>query len=322
MNREKDVADHLLAHRRLLIIAHAGPDGDTLGSALALSDLLSQMGHEAQVVCHDPVPPTLNFLPGADRVVSWNQVRPDEWEGLVAVDCGSPSRMAWPQDSGWERLSLLNVDHHAHNPEFGTVNWIDANAAATGEMITRLAFGAGWPVTPEIAMCLYTAISTDTLSFRQVNTTPQTLAWAARLAERGLNLASLNQLLWEHQKAGEVRLLGWALSHMNLSRDHRVAWLEVTRAIMDAFGVHDATVDTLVHHLRAIDSVQVAVVTKEMDRPGWVKISWRGKQDIDVSQYATQFGGGGHRYAAAAQVAGSITEVTRQVLQVIGVGPV
>jgi phosphoesterase RecJ-like protein len=315
----QQVCDALRDAQSVLVVVHAGPDGDTIGSGLALARGLAREGRQVAIAGQDPVPASLAFVPGVDQIVRWAHLaQPSQWDAVVAVDCGAASRMALPSTMVPVK-TLINIDHHAHNPRFGDINWIEPDAAATGEMVAQLYRAMGWPMSQDAALALYVAISTDTLSFRQINTRSETLAVASELTQAGFDLAEVNQKLWEHQNVHEVRLLGWALTHLQLSPDGRIAWLSVERAVMQSFGVHDATVDTLVHHLRAIDTVTIAVVLKELADGGWVKVSWRGKQGFDVAQYAARFGGGGHRYAAAAIVPGPLATVQGQVLQALGV---
>ena len=313
------VLDWLTRARRVLVIMHATPDGDSAGSALALGMALRRAGQAVDWVARDAVPERLTFLPHAREVLAWPEVSWREYDLFVAVDCGGPSRLAAP-DEWWEAgAPLVNIDHHRANNGFGTVNWVEASASSTGEMIVHLFQEAGWKATDEEALCLFTAISTDTLSFRQVNTTLTTLRAVEWLIEQsGLDIGRANRLIWDSRPAGELKFVGWALSSVELSANGRFAWIGVTRRVMEEFGVDDAGVDTVVHHLLSIDGVEVAFLAKEASVPGQVKVSWRGKPPWDVSQLAQEFGGGGHSYAAAAQVTASLQQALARVKQALG----
>lgn len=321
MSDQDQVSALLQGAQSILVAMHVQPDGDTTGSALALWNGLTRMGKRVAVVCRDPLPERFTFLPGADRVVDWIKVRQERFDVAVAVDCGDVSRLGPVEEFFALAPVTVNIDHHTSNPGFAQVNFIDGQAAATGEMVAGLIRTWRGQFSREEAICLYTAISTDTLSFRQINTRPDTLALVAELTASGFDLALVNERLWESQSPEEIRLLGWALLNARLSVDGRVAWLPVPRAILNQFQATDGDVDALVHHLRTITSVVIAIVTKEMADGQTVKVSWRGKSHEDVSRYAQAFGGGGHRYAAAAQVSGSLQEVTRRVIQALGVDP-
>lgn len=295
--------------RRLLLVMHAAPDGDSAGSALSLGMALRRLGKEVSWVAWDGIPARLNFLPGSDQVCDWSAIEVDQFDCVIALDCGSDSRLGAP-DLFWARVSsLINIDHHPTNPHFGTINWVDAGVSSTGELVTRLFREAGWSVTVDEALCLYTSISTDTLSFRQVNATVDTLDAVFWLIKNsGLELAHANRLIWDSRPMGELKLLGWALSAVEFSADGKWAWVSVPRPVMNQFAVDDSGVDTIVHHLIAVEGVQVAFLIKETDEIGKVKVSWRSKPPWNSGVLAAQFGGGGHSYAAAAQLEASLSE--------------
>lgn len=320
MSNPKDaVLDQLQKAHRVLIAMHATPDGDSAGSAIALGLALRRQGLMVDWVAWDLVPERLGFLPEQDAVRTWQDIQAETYDCVVAVDCGGPGRLGAPASFWGCQLPLVNIDHHSGNPEFGTINWVDSQVSSTGEMVAALFQEAGWGVTRDEALCLYTAISTDTLSFRQVNTTLDTLATVHWLvSESGLELAEANRLIWDLRPVREVRFLGWALGQVQVSRDGRFAWLGVPRQVMDEFGVDDSAVDTVVHHFLTIDSVEVAFLIKEAAQTGQVKISWRGKRPWNVAMIAASFGGGGHRYASAAQLEGSLEEAEALVLQALG----
>ncbi len=304
--------------RRVLIVMHASPDGDSAGSAVALGLALRRLGRTVTWVVADQVPERLGFLPEIASVRTWSDVELDDFDTVVAVDCGAASRMGAP-DALWTHCSLhqiplINIDHHSKNPQFGTINWVESQMSSTGEMVGELVREAGWGITAEEALCLYTAISTDTLSFRQVNTAPETLDTAHWLVrESGLNLAEANRQIWDSRSAGELRFLGWAFRHVRFSADGRFAWLTVPRAAMEEYAVDDAGVDTVVHHLMSVDTVEVAFMARESADGQQAKVSWRGRAPWNAAELAARFGGGGHEYAAAAVVSGPLDEVAAAV---------
>lgn len=313
MNPKRAIVDALGKAERVLICMHQVPDGDSAGSGLALGRALRKMGKTVEWVAQDAIPSRIAFLPGAGEVKRWDQVAFDEFSVAVAVDCGHKSRLGAP-DAFWEQtLVVINIDHHRHNDAFGTLNWVDGDKSSTGEMVVELYWEAGWPLDEQEALCLYTALSTDTLSFRQRNTTRGSFKAAEWLASGGLNLGDANQLIWDSQTVEELRFLGWALDAFDVSKDQRVAWLAVPREVMDRYQVDDASVDTVVQYLMSIGRVEVAFLARESAEGGAVKVSWRGRKSWDVASRAEQFGGGGHPYAAAAVVSGSLAEVVERV---------
>lgn len=317
-NLVQEVLDTIRRHRRFLLVMHATPDGDSAGSALALGSALKRQGCDVTWVSPDGIAPRLAFLPSSDCVQSWSQVDAGHFDCVVTLDCGSDTRLGAPT-TFWQTLStLINIDHHPNNPQFGTLNWVDADASSTGELVTRLWQRAGWPMNSDEAVCLYTAISTDTLSFRQQNADARCLSAVQWLVDSsGLDIASANQKIWASRPIGELKLLGWALSSIELSPDGRYAWVGIPRHIMDRFHVDDSGVDTVVHHLVTIQGVEVGFLVREADQAGKMKVSWRSRPPWDCGQLAAEFGGGGHRYAAAAQVDGSLDDTIQMVKQAL-----
>ncbi len=315
MNPKRAIVDALGKAERVLICMHQVPDGDSAGSGLALGLALRKLGKTVQWVAQDALPSRIAFLPGAREVKRWDQVTFEEFPVAVAVDCGHKSRLGAP-DAFWEQNRLMiNIDHHRHNDAFGTLNWIDGDKSSTGEMVVELYWEAGWSLDGQEALCLYTAMSTDTLSFRQRNTTPHTFKAAEWVASGGLNLGDANRLIWDSQTVKEVRFLGWALESFEVSEDERLAWLAVPRQVMNQYQVDDASVDTVVQYLMSIARVEVAFLVRESAEGKAAKVSWRGRESWDVASAAEHFGGGGHPYAAAAIVSGTLADVVQRVRQ-------
>lgn len=311
---EAQITAVLQRSARALLVMHATPDGDSAGSALALGLALRQRGQAVDWVAWDGIPERLRFLPASGLVRGWDTIEASQYDVVVTLDCASPERLAAP-DALWRSVpTVINIDHHPSNPHFGTINWVEAGVSSTGELVTRLFRHARWPVSQDQALCLYTAMSTDTLSFRQVNTTLDTLRHVAWLLSASrLSLADANQAIWDSRTPGELKLLGWSLTATEMSADGRAAWVGIPRQVMDRYQVDDAAVDTVVHHLLSVKGVDIAFLVREDAEPGRVKVSWRGKPPWDVGVLAARFGGGGHRYAAAAQRASGLEEAVAEV---------
>ena len=207
---------------------------------------------------------------------------------------------------------VVNVDHHPDNRRYGHVNWIDTGAAATGEMVYRLLVGLGLPLTPAIATNLFTAIHTDTGSFRYSNVTPETFRIAAELVAAGAEPAVVSSALYERRPTDALRWLGESLARVQVSEDGRVAWLALPSGAVPETFIES---EELVNYPRSIASVRVACLLRE--RGGTVKVSLRGKGDVDVNRIAARFGGGGHPNAAGCTVPGALAAVTRDVLAAV-----
>jgi len=307
----KAVQAALEQHRRVLISTHVSPEGDALGSALALAHALRGMGKEALVVNRDPVPRLLDFLPahGLYRRVD----RPDEgYDVLVVVDCGDLERTALFHE---RRPSLIiNIDHHITNKQFGQINWVDPGAAATAEMIAALLGDLHVGVSKEIALCLYTALMTETGSFKYSNTSPAVFRLAAELAERGVRPAWVSHQIYERNTVNRLKLLGAVLERMEVSADRTVAWVTIPADVFARTGTTAEDAEDFVNYPRSLTETEVAILLRDAE-PGRVKVSFRASGEVDVAAIASQFGGGGHRKAAGCTVAGTIDTVRPRVIE-------
>jgi phosphoesterase RecJ-like protein len=231
----------------------------------------------------------------------------------VLTDCPNPDRteglLGQARQAG---AQVINIDHHHDNRRYGDVNWVDPTAAAAGEMVYELLRALDVTLTPTMALNLFTAIHMDTGSFRYSNVTPRTFCIAGELVAAGADPAFVANRLYEHRPAQALRLLGETLARVQLSEDGRVAWLALAAgAVPESF----VEAEDLVNYPRSIASVRVACLLRE--RGNTVKVSLRGKGDVDVSRIAARFGGGGHPNAAGCSVTGPLAEVTRDVLAAV-----
>lgn len=297
---------------RALMLGHVHPDADVLGTLLALGLALEARGWRVRYGGPHPAPEVLAFLPGVDRYERLVAVD-DPFDVIALTDCPNPERT----EGLLEQVrrgggTVLNIDHHPDNRRYGDLEWIEPTAAATGELVYRLLVGLGAPITPTIATNLFTAIHTDTGSFRYSNVTPRTFAIASALVAAGAEPARVSTALYERRPVDALRMLGATLSRIQVSDDGRVAWLALpVGAVPESF----VESEDLVNYPRSIASVRVACFLR--DRDGQVKVSLRGKGDVDVNAIAAQFGGGGHRNAAGCTVKGSLDEATRAVLDAV-----
>lgn len=308
-----DVLELVRGTRRFLLLAHLYPDGDVLGSTLGLGLALEGAGRQVELACAHPVPEAFRFLPGADRVQEWKDAAGDP-AVVVTLDCPHPDRTGGLLAAA-RRLGarVLNVDHHRDNLRYGDVNWIQPGAAATGEMVYELVEAAGLPLTPAVAVNLYTAILTDTGSFRYANTTPRTLRIAARLVEAGADPAAVAREVYENRHLPGLHLLGQLLQQVQTTPDGQIAWMVITRSQMASPDLLEA--EEYVTYPRSLRSVKVAVLFREL--PSEVKVSLRAKGEADVARIAARFGGGGHPNAAGAIIPGDLAHVQPLVLAAV-----
>ena len=294
MNLERAAA-FLQSHQSFVLAAHQSPDGDTLGSCLALRAALLGMGKEATVVCPDPVPDYLRFLVGADTVMGTDGIEPPR-EAVIYVDCADHGRTGALQFVLEQAPYQFCIDHHGTNPKCTKDgDWVE-KAGATGELILRLLEETGVPVTQEIAVALYTAITTDTGNFAYSNTTADSLRAGAKLLECGIDVPELNRVLFRSMRLSKAKLIAYVLNGMELLRDGEIAVAAIPGSVLNAYGATKEDCEGLIDFLRDIDAVEVACVLRES--PDGVRVSMRSKRTCDVAAIGKRFGGGGHQRAA------------------------
>lgn len=306
--------------QRFMITSHVRPDGDGLGSGLALSWMLRALNKEGDVVLRDRVPPAYRVLPGSDLVVVQDDVA-EKYDAAFIIECSDVDRPGLP---GLKDQFVVNIDHHSTTVPFGDINWIDSTAAAVGEMIYNLCKALGVEVTKEIAECIYTALLTDTGSFHFSNTTERTLKIASELVRRGVEPARISEALFYSNSFAKVRLLGLVLSNIERDESGRIAWIKMDRATMYEADACEEDSDGIVNHALSICNVEAVAFFKELSR-GVYRISLRSKGRNNVAKVAELFGGGGHRNAAGCRIEGDFEEVKRRIIEglqsCIGVAP-
>jgi bifunctional oligoribonuclease and PAP phosphatase NrnA len=307
MDELEQVLHHIGGRKHFLVTSHTRPDGDAVGSTLALAQVLAKMGKSAEVVLGDTVPVIYKPLPHAETIQHASHVN-GKYDAAIILECDSLVRTRL---HGLEEHFLINIDHHAASKPFANVNWIDPSACAVAEMVFRLAQAARVKITPDIATCLYTAVLTDTGSFCYSPTNAHTFELAKSLVEHGADPARIAQNVYFSRPTSKMRLLGAALS--NLHREGPIAWMEVTRQDMDRCGALDEDCEGLVNYALGIAGVEVAVFFREAgaDR---VRASIRSKGAVNVADIAGKFGGGGHECASGFSLAGPLPAAEERVL--------
>ncbi|HEV2055842.1 MAG TPA: bifunctional oligoribonuclease/PAP phosphatase NrnA [Methylomirabilota bacterium] len=297
----------------VLCLGHVHPDGDVLGTLFGLGLVLGAAGASVTFAGPHPVPETLSFLPGVDRWQVW-KAAPVTFDIIVMTDCPNPARSeGLLEGARGPQTRVLNIDHHPDNRRYGTVDWIDPSAAATGEMVFDLVRALGLRVTPAVALNLFTAIHTDTGSFRYSNTTPRTFRIAAELAAAGADPALVSDRLYQQRAGDSLVQLGEVLRRVEISDDGQVAWLCVPRGLVSREFLE---AEDLVGYPRSVRGVKVAVLFSE-EAPGKIKASLRGKGDVPVNAIAHRFGGGGHENAAGCTLSGTLAEASAALLKVV-----
>jgi bifunctional oligoribonuclease and PAP phosphatase NrnA len=308
------VIQEIRDHQSFFVTAHVNPEADAMGSSLALVWSLRQLGKQAQVVSHDPLPKILSFLPHQGILTQATEI-PKSPDALFILDCGDIERTGFFDGRKRPSFPVINIDHHITNKKFGTVNWIDPDAAATAELIYDLDRELGVDLTPEIAICLYAALVGETGFFAYSNTSPKVLRIAAELVDRGVDPWAVAQKLRENSM-GRIRLLGELLLGLEQTPDGKIAWLTVTQDHFKKTGTAAEDLEEFVGYPRSLKGVEVALLFREVD-PETCKVSFRSRDRVDVAALAQQFGGGGHRKAAGCTVQGRLKEVQTRVIQAV-----
>jgi phosphoesterase RecJ-like protein len=308
------IAAVLREKHRFLIVSHLRPDGDALGCQLALGLSLRAAGKDVTLWNEDGMLDKLAFLPGAE-LVRRPPAHAEDFEVLVALDTAAYPRLGTPLRAIHRVDLTLNVDHHISNNGYGDLAHIDATAPATGQILYELFASQDMPLTPAIATNLFAAISTDTGSFQYPQTSARTYEIGAALIRAGVDVGVLSRELYESYPLRRIKLLRALLNSLCLSADHRVASFALTLEAAHSLGAIPEDNEGLIDHIRAIETVIVAVFLEELP-DGLVRISMRSKDAsiADASAICGAFGGGGHRLAAGARVRGTLAEVEARVL--------
>ena len=304
----------LREHQCFAVFSHVRPDGDALGSQLALGLSLKKLGKDVRIWNEDGMLEKYSFLPDAE-LLTRPPAEPEDVDVIVALDTAIQNRLGTALPAVRESKLCINIDHHPSNPGYGDLVYIDSKAPATGQILFELMTNQKLPIDPAIAENLYVAISTDTGSFQYPNTTARTFEIAAELVRAGVDVGRVSQITYENYPRRRVELLRDLLGTMRFDANDRVASFSLSLATAKKLGVLPEDNEGLIDHLRAIRGVIVAVFFEEL-ADGKVRVSMRSKSDnVNVCAICEKFGGGGHVLAAGARVKGILAEVEKKILE-------
>lgn len=294
---------------KMVIVSHISPDGDTLGSSLALAHALRMLGKEVMLNVDDDIPSVFSFLPG---IGEYMRFAPDDSvpaDLLIVIDASSADRAGNAMNVVKAR-SVLNIDHHKTNTHFADYLYLDSDAAATAEIIYSLLLELSTELNTEIATCIYEGLYTDTGSFKYSNTTSRTLSIASALLTYGVNPSLISDNM-EVKSRSQVEMLGKVLETLTFLRDGKIAYVEVAPELYD----YNVDTDTFVSYPRYIEGVEVALLFKQVEE-NLTRVSFRSKQ-VDVAKIALSFGGGGHQKASGCSIHAPLKEAESIVLPVV-----
>ena len=308
------IVDFIRAHKAFIVTSHARPDGDSLGSSIALGLALKQIGKEVSIVQADPVPNDFLWLPGVELVERKEQAG-NGGDCAIILECNNVAR------TGLKTLGaghVINIDHHTNTDSFGDLNWIDDSAAAVAEIVFKLIGLLGAEVTPAMATNLYVAIVTDTGSFRFSNTTERTFEVASRLVSMGAQPAAISRALYMAHPESRLRLLVAVLSTLQIHHEGEgsVAWIQLTQEMLARTGATRDQTEGLVNYPLSIKGVKVAAFFRE-EGPATTRVSLRSNDGLDVAHIARQWDGGGHKNAAGLTIEDALPGAIQQLIRVL-----
>lgn len=299
------------------MITHINPDGDAIGSMLALGLAIKSIGTDVVVLKNDEIPEKYRFLPGQKLLRACEQVA-EAPELVIVLDCGDEDRLGEGKALISTAQCVINIDHHISNTMFGSMNLVDANAAATAEIVYQLIKLLGVKIDLDIAACIFTAIVTDTGCFRYDSTTWVTHAIAGELISLGLKTGPICDLVFSQRSFPRTMLIGKAINSLKLYHKGRTAVMTITEDMLKETGSCPGDIEGLIDFARDIKGVEIAVLIKE-SKENQVKVAFRSKERFDVSAIAARFGGGGHKRASGCIMEGPIDRALEILLDVISI---
>ena len=307
-----EIVEAIRARQRFVISSHTRPDGDSIGSSLAMAYALRAMGKEADVVHSDPAPGPLMQFPGVRDIQVMPQVG-NHYDAAIVMECGDLGRTGV---AGLDRFFLINIDHHPGNVGYGRLNWFNPDAAACGEMVFDLVKALGAPLTPEVAIHVYLAILTDTGSFHYANISPRTFEICKEALEAGVDPVAVARNVYDSNNMGRLKLFGAVLSAMQIDPSGRVAIVYLDHEMARAAGGTYEDTEGLINLPLTVKEILAIVFFKQIEGDEY-RVSMRSKGTIDIGGIAKEFGGGGHRNAAGCTVTGAIDALKKMFIEKI-----
>ncbi|MFP4465625.1 MAG: DHH family phosphoesterase [Candidatus Goldiibacteriota bacterium] len=304
-----DILNAIKRSEKILLTTHVNPDGDGLGSGLALACKLLKMGKKVDFINADPMPHIYDFLPYSSMVKTRKKVR-GHYDLVIFLECPDAERNGYIIDYLKQTECVINIDHHLGNVFYGDINAVDPKAAAVGVQLVEFMDIVGWKINSDMAKCLYTAIITDTGSFNYSNTTPKVHRIAGKLIEAGARPVDISAEVYS-TTVSSTKLLQKMLDNMKV--EGKIAYSVITRRMLSNTKALESDADNFINSIRAIKGVEVAMLFKEREA-NKIKVSFRSKNGIDVNMIAAELNGGGHKYASGCMVEKPLNESVKEVL--------
>jgi len=306
------IVDAIRARRRFVLSSHSRPDGDSIGSQLAMAYALRALGKDVAVVNADPAQPPLMQFPGVADIRIAPEVQGD-FDAAIIMECGDLARTGV---RGLDRFFVINIDHHPGNTGYGQLNWFDSSAAACGEMVYTLVRALDVPLSLEIATHVYLAILTDTGSFHYSNISPRTFEICRETLHAGVDPVTVARRVYDSNNMGRLKLFGAVLSAMQIDQTGRIAIVYLDHEMARAAGGTYEDTEGLINLPLTVKEIQAVVFFKQAEHDDY-RVSMRSKGDIDMGAVAKEFGGGGHKNAAGCSVTGAIDALQKTFVEKI-----
>ena len=317
----EQILQHIKTSQRILVASHAEPDGDCLGSLVAMGLALIKLDKTITLFNPSPIPAVYRFLPGVERNVA--QVKAaEEYDLAIILDCGDIIRVGEDSSIVTQVPTVVNIDHHVSNTGFGHVQLIDTDACATAEIVYRLIKALEIPFDKAIATSIYLGILTDTGSFRFSNTNPAAFAISKAMTDNGVDPHAVAQRVFGTYSLGRIKLLNMALNSIEISENGKLSLMTVNRSMLNATGTSTEDIDGLINYARRIEDVKVAALIHEIKNGAGkftnmnrYHVSLRSDSTVDVAKIAGKFGGGGDTNAAGFQIESTLVSLKEKIIQ-------
>lgn len=308
------ISDIIQQNETFLILPHRSPDGDTLGSAVALKKMLMNLGKVGYIIIDDDIPDNLKFITDGEEI-SYEELKSGkiEAEHIFCLDGSSPD-MFEERAKLLENHFVINIDHHITNVEYGDINYIQ-KASSVGEILFDLFERLNYPMTEEVCEAIYVAISTDTGSFKYTNTSAKTFRIASKIREMGIAFEKINIELYQNISLEKILLDTEVMKSLRIY-EKNIGVIVLTDEIVEKLALNEINTDGLVEKVRNISSIDIAVFLKQMDNE-FFKVSMRSKGSYDVSKLASKYGGGGHKKAAGFAIQKPLAEAVELIVKEI-----
>lgn len=316
MNNFDEISRVIQKNKNFLITSHINLDGDGIGSELALYFILKKLNKKVTILNQDRIPKIYDFLPDSDKVQYWNnnRINPKSIDVGIALDCSSIKRIGRTYEIFKGIKTIINIDHHKSNENFGNLNYLDCSASSVGEIIYELIAFLNIDLLDEkISTCLFAAIITDTGSFRYSNVSSKTFGVASHLTRYRIKSHLISNNIYNRSTYPGLKLLGKSLLTLEMDDSNYVSWLTITRKMLNDTNANDEDVEGIINIATTLNNVEISILFRET-KDNKVKISFRSKGNFDVNKFAGKFKGGGHPNAAGCLCSGKLDEIIEKIL--------